>query len=210
MTVKSSSFLSPRFIKFLHRTAKSINHHERMTGRRQWIIANATNAEWRNLSQDLRDEITKELFMMEVSEHLNEVLPFPLVSASGETLDYWCKIAATYANVPNLEVWQEALSFDHFRRAKKIALDPSNNLTSPMDALARAYEMKWTAGEMEDALTKEKPVEPRVLELRAKYPEWLWRAAYPLLTLNGNRGEAERHLLEYRRLVEDDQKSNQR
>ncbi len=200
--VKEHTFLRPKFVRFLHQAAKSLGHHERLAGRRQWIIADAANKEWLSLPLDIKEEITKEIYAMEVSQRLNEVLSFPIVSASGETLDYWMKIAATYEGFPNLEIWKDALSFDHFRRAKKIALDPSNNITSPMEALARAYDQGWTAREMEIALTKMPDTDPKILDLRHKYPEWLWRAAYPMLSMNGNRREAEQYLKAYQKLVE--------
>jgi hypothetical protein len=42
-----------------------------------------------------------------------------------------------------------------------------------------------------------------MIALREKYPDWLHRAAYKLLGLNGSRAQAEYHLNEYLRLVEE-------
>lgn len=44
--------------------------------------------------------------------------------------------------------------------------------------------------------------DPRILELRTVYPQYLWSASSMLLKLNGNREEAEYHLREFQRLVE--------
>jgi hypothetical protein len=46
--------------------------------------------------------------------------------------------------------------------------------------------------------------DPRILELREVYPQYLWSASSMLLKLNGNREQAEYHLKEFQRLVEEE------
>ncbi len=195
----NDSFLRPEFLDFLRLTAKNLDFHLRVAGKRQWKIGEALNKEWVNLTPELKAEITKEAFILECVYRLNENLSFPIACA--ETVNVWMKTAATYENMPNLELWKEELSFDHFVRAKRIAADPTNGIASPMEALSFAYENKWTAREMEQALTRKPDTDPIILELRMKYPKWTWPMLYALPGLNGTRQQAEYHLSEFIRLV---------
>ena len=132
-------------------------------------------------------------------------MPFPICGESGETLRRWCEVAAHYETFPNVTVWRGVLSFEHFRIAKSIGADPTNNITSA-EALALAVENTWTAEQMRAALRNKQESDPAILENRKRFPVWFGRMPDVLLGLNGNRKQVEYHFFEIARLVETDGK----
>jgi hypothetical protein len=144
--VYRSHLLREEFAAKLQAEAARYAHIERARSKKTWFLAEAVNREWDNLDADIRAEVSRDQWFMECSTVINSGLEFPIVGQSGETLRRWCNVAAAYANIPAAEEFKEALSFDHFFRAK--SLYERGKIAAPLLALAEAYEEGWTVEEM--------------------------------------------------------------
>lgn len=143
---RDSEILRPEFSCQLKNEARKYRLIAKAKSKKEWHFAGIVNAEWKNLDTDIKDEITRDQFNAECSRVINDGLDFPIVTDTGETLRRWCNVADTYENMPGLEAFQAALSFDHFYRARWLA---NQNLVSvPVFALAKAVEMRYTSEEM--------------------------------------------------------------
>lgn len=144
--LSQSSFLPPEFVAELQTQARRFAMLEKAKSRREWKFGETVNRAWCELCQDVKAEVSKEQFYVECSYHINSVCEFPLVSASGETLRRWCEVAASFAEVPGIEIMRETLSFDHFRQARILA--GKGKVSVPVYALAVAASEGYTAEEM--------------------------------------------------------------
>lgn len=142
----SESFLPPEFVAQLQTQARRYMALEKLKSRREWYFGELANCQWDRLSDDVKAEVTKDQFYAECSYLINVVSDFPIVSASGETLKRWCEVAASYRDMPGLEIIREKLSFDHFRRARILA--NKGKVSVPAYALAVAATQQYTAEEM--------------------------------------------------------------
>jgi len=104
-----------------------------------------------------------------------------------------------------VSIWRDVLSFEHFRTARSIGADPTNNITSA-EVLALAVENEWTAEQVREAFKSRQETDPAILENRKRFAAWLGRIPDVLLGLNGNRDKAEHHLTEFVKAVEQDKK----
>src|SRR5687768_16639437 len=92
-----NGFLPPEFVTELQTQARRYAALEKLKSRREWKFGELVNCQWDRLDPDMKTEITKDLFYMACSYHINEVCDFPIISASGETLRRWCEVAQSYA-----------------------------------------------------------------------------------------------------------------
>lgn len=143
-----SEILRPAFSCQLQKEAKKYRLIEKAKSKKEWHFAAIVNTEWETLDPDIKTEITRDQFNAECSRVINASLDFPIVTDTGETLRRWCNVADTYANMPGLEAFQNALSFDHFFQARRMANDPTIPLSVPVLALAEAVQNKWVVREM--------------------------------------------------------------
>jgi hypothetical protein len=173
--------------------------------RKEWYFGNFINRLWETLPDDMREEIRLIDFYAECSAAINSGVRFPVVGTSGETLRRWCEVARHYQKFPNLDTVKRVLSFDHFRVARSLALDETNNIAS-IDALKLAVEHEWTADEMRTQLATRTNADPQILEIRSMFPAWIGKIADPLARMNGNKAQAQYHLTEYVKLVEQETK----
>lgn len=144
--VSHASFLPPGFVTELQTQAREYAALEQVKSRREWAFGESVNCMWERLAPEIKAEISKDMFYVECSHHINASVEFPIVSASGETLRRWCEVAAAYRDMPGVELIRESLSFDHFRRAR--ALANKGKVSVPAYALAVAVTHKYTAEEM--------------------------------------------------------------
>lgn len=140
------TFLSVAFVERLQTEARKMGLIEKAKSKKEWLFGELINAEWETLPDEVKQEITREAYWQECSYWINDCMPFPLVSASGETLRRWCEVTKTFENMPALYAFRDVLSFDHFRQAR--ALYNREKVPSPDKALADAYVNTWTADEM--------------------------------------------------------------
>jgi len=204
-----STFLDEQTIVTIQKEAQKYRLIEKARSKKQFYFGRLANEIWEQIKDrdDIRGEIYKDDLYVEMSYWINEGQDFPLVGASGETLRRWAETAAQFENVPEINEIEEALSFDHFFRARK--LYNAGLVEAPVYPLAIAIKEQLIAEEMTKRFTDPPEIEPAKLELRQQYPEWCWIAAYKLLSLNGERELAEYHLREYIRLVSPEQLSNE-
>ena len=196
-----STFLDDETIVTIQKEARKYRIIEKARSKKQFFFGRLANEIWVQIKDrpDIRGEIYKDDLYVEMSYWINEGQDFPLVGASGETLRRWAETAAQFENVPAVKELEEALSFDHFFRARK--LYNAGLVEAPVYPLAIAVKEGLIAEEMTNRFTDPPEIEPEKLELRMQFPEWAWLAAYKLLSLNGEREQAEFHLREYIRIV---------
>jgi hypothetical protein len=200
-----SAIIPDKYVNQLRRGGRDYARYQRKLSKKQWFFGALVNKVWDNLPVDMKEEIRVQDFYSECSQWINLDVPFVVCAATGETLRRWCEVAAHYETFPQVAAWREVLSFEHFRIAKSIGADPTNNLTSA-EALAFAVENEWTADQMRDAFRTKQEANPAVIENRKRFAAWLGRVPDVLLGLNGNRKQAEYHLGEFVKLVETDKK----
>lgn len=143
---QTSQILPDAFVHRLQCEARKMNYIERAKSRKEWLFGELVNAQWDELPDDIRAEISREMYWMECSRIINAALPFPLVSASGETLRRWCEVSKAYENTMGIDALKDTLSFDHFVQARRLA--NIGKVSFPVAALAHAVEMHYTADEM--------------------------------------------------------------
>lgn len=200
-----SHILPDKAVAQLRRGGLRYHKHMRAISKREWYFGLRVNAIWSSLPMDVVEEIRISDFYAECSQWINYDLPFPVCASSGETLRRWCEVSAHYQTFPELDAWRQVLSFEHFRIARSLGADPTNTITSAQ-ALAFAVEHELTADQMREAFRDKQEARPEILELRKGFPAWVGKFADPLLSMNGNRVQAEYNLREYVRLVEDERK----
>lgn len=146
--------LRPAFVKALQREGKRYERAEALQSKVQWKIGDLALKEWRFVESDAEGEITKHHFQAWASSKINEVLGYPLLTATGETLRRWMDIAEKYENVSDeIEPLKEVLPYDYFRLAASLAARPENEAKgiTPLFILAKTHYEKWTDDEMRAA-----------------------------------------------------------
>jgi len=203
-TLYRSTFLTDEQVRTIQKEARKLSLIEKARSKKQMYFGRLANQIWDEIKEkpEIKGEIYKSDLYVEMSYWINEGQEFPLVGASGETLRRWSETAAQFANVPAIEEIEKVLSFDHFFRARK--LYNAGLVEAPVLPLAIAIEENLIAEEMTIRFTDPPEIEPAKLELRKLYPEWCWVTSYQLLSLNGNRQQAEYHLNEYVKLVNEE------
>lgn len=206
-TLSHSTFLTDSQVETIQREARKLGHIERARSKKQMFFGRLCNEIWDELKDkpEIQGEIFKSDLYIEMSYWINEGQDFPLVGATGETLRRWAETAAKFKDTPAIKEMEEVLSFDHFVRARR--LESQGEVKAAVYALAIAIKERLTAEEMTTRFTDPPAIEPEILELQLKYPEWAWMTARQLLKLNGTRKEAEYHLGEFVRLVTTEEKS---
>jgi len=195
-----SEILRPEFSCQLQQESRKYNLIQKAKSKKEWHFGNLVNVEWESAGDDMKTEISKDQFYAECSRVMNAELPFPIVTDSGQTLRRWCNVAESYANMPGLEAFQEALSFDHFFHARRMANDPAIPLSIPVLVLAEAVKNKWVVKEMIQHYAP-----PELVHDYDKALGWLDSLQAIKLDWIKNkteREEAQMHLSAYRQIVE--------
>ena len=109
---------------------------------RQFQIGRLVLRAWR---EEFEGEWQKETFYAVMSAKVNDWAGVHLVSASGETLRKWADLTAAFENMPNRELFEQELTFEHFRTAKSLGKDGAIH---PAELLAIAYNEELTADEL--------------------------------------------------------------
>lgn len=159
-----SRYLSPDFATDLMQSAKEYDRAEEVSDNEKWVIAELVNDMWSEhagLVYELTGEKvfpTKAEYYVECSRVANIGLSRKRFGDSGETLRAWCELQQTYAAFPDIHKFLDALSFEHLRKAKKLAKD--EKVKVPVLALAKAIQENWTADEMKEFYDPSEPVHP--------------------------------------------------
>ena len=159
-----SRYLSPDFAIDLMQSAKEYDRAEEVSDNEKWVIAELVNDMWSEhagLVYELTGEKvfpTKAEYYVECSRVANIGLSRKRFGDSGETLRAWCELQQTYAAFPDIHKFLDALSFEHLRKAKKLAKD--EKVKVPVLALAKAIQENWTADEMKEHYDPSEPVHP--------------------------------------------------
>ena len=159
-----SRYLSPDFATDLMQSAKEYDRAEEVSDNEKWVIAELVNDMWSEhagLVYELTGEKvfpTKAEYYVECSRVANIGLSRKRFGDSGETLRAWCELQQTYAAFPDIHKFLDALSFEHLRKAKKLAKD--EKVKVPVLALAKAIQENWTADEMKEHYDPSEPVHP--------------------------------------------------
>lgn len=193
-------FLSPEFVASLQQDAREYRAVEQDKSRKEWHFGRMVNDEWDALDADRKAELNKERFYHLCSQYMNAAVDFPIVGASGETLRRWCELELSYRNMPAFEAMSEALSFDHFRKARM--LSNKGKVSVPAYALATAISEKLTADEM--AYKFDPPQAPNEWERITGYIDSL--QAMKLEFLNGSKAEFIQLVSRLRQIVEHETK----
>lgn len=192
----TSDLLDYAFVDKLQAEARKLSIMQNVTCKKQWCIGDMVNDEWRQYD----GEITKEQFYEECSRAINHGLPFPICSASGQTLRRWCEVTESYAKLPALDAFKEALSFDHFFQARRMANDEKYSLPAPDIALAQAVQNKWTVSEMVFHFSPKEPVHE--YDKAISWLDSLQRVKLDWIKDADKRKKAEYHLDQFRQIVE--------
>ncbi len=200
-----SNILPDKAVNQLRRGGVRYAKHMRAISKRAWYFGLRVNFIWSSLPVDITTEIRLSDFYAECSQWINRDLSFPVCASSGETLRRWCEVAAHYETFPEVVLWREVLSFEHFRIAKSLGADPTNNVTST-EALAFAIHHELTADQMREAFKSKQEADPAILENRLRFAAWWGRVPDMLFGLNGSRQQVEYHLFEIEKLVEMERK----
>jgi len=159
-----SQYLDPEFTADLMETAKEYDRAEEISDNEKWTIAERVNEMWpehAGLTYELTGERifpTKAEYYVECSRVANIGLSRKRFGDSGETLRAWCELQQTYAQFPDIHKFLDALSFEHLRKAKKLAKD--EKVKVPVLALAKAIAENWTADEMKEHYDPSEPIHP--------------------------------------------------
>lgn len=159
-----SNYLDPEFVTDLMKSAQEHDRAEEISDDEKWNIAERVNDLWPEhagmVYELTNDRIfpTKEEYYIECSRVANIGLKRKRFSDSGQTLRAWCELQQTYAAFPDIHKFLDVLSFDHLRKAKKLAKD--NKVKVPVLALANAIDKQWTADEMKEYYDPTEPVHP--------------------------------------------------
>lgn len=159
-----SQVLDPQFVKDLMASAKEYDNAEEISDDEKWAIAEKVNDLWpehagiRYAMSKKKVFETKADYYVECSRVANIGLKRKRFGDSGETLRAWCELQQTYANFPDVHKFLDALSFEHLRKAKKLAKD--EKVKVPVLALAKAIAENWTADEMKEHYDPSEPIHP--------------------------------------------------
>ena len=159
-----SQLLDPEFVKDLMASAKEYDNAEEISDDEKWAIAEKVNDLWpehagiRYAMSKKKVFETKADYYVECSRVANIGLKRKRFGDSGETLRAWCELQQTYANFPDVHKFLDALSFEHLRKAKKLAKD--EKVKVPVLALAKAIAENWTADEMKEHYDPSEPIHP--------------------------------------------------
>ena len=159
-----SLYLDPEFTADLMQSAKEYDRAEEISDNEKWTIAERVNEMWpehAGLTYELTGERifpTKAEYYVECSRVANIGLSRKRFGDSGETLRAWCELQQTYAPFPDIHKFLDELSFDHLRKAKKLARD--EKVKVPVLALAKAIAENWTADEMKEHYDPSEPIHP--------------------------------------------------
>ncbi len=147
--IDTLSQLRPQFVQAIRAEAQAYAEARESSDAHQWTIGALALAEWREQYSGERggpDEISKMEFYQLASEAINSALPFPIVAQSGHTLRLWVNMAETYEHTD--AAIKDALTYQHFRDAKRLAAMPENEGKNPDYFLAQAITGQLTADEM--------------------------------------------------------------
>lgn len=192
ITSASHPFLPDTFVADLQAQARRLSAAGKARDRRQWRFGEMVNSAWDIIPNDVKEEIPLGVFYAECSRIINASVPFPLVSASGETLRRWCEIAARFAGTPGIEAMREALSFEHFRQS--VILANNGKVSVPVYALAEAIRLGLDS---EDMRTHFDPPTPPDYHQRAIG----WLDCLETYEWNGNKAAALPHVRALRELI---------
>lgn len=195
MTVETHPF-PPAFIAFLKKEGNKLATIERVKSKKQWAIAERVIAEWDALPEDVKEEMSKEVYYSQVAYFMNQGQDYNVTAESGETIDWWCKVAATYQNMPHLDEWKNALSFGHFAKAK--TLYNKELITAPDKALAIAWRDKLSVDEMVKRFTNPLVAPAWKIEVQKSWHQGFWSVAYLLHDVKNK--QIEFHLREAEKL----------
>lgn len=202
MTVETHPF-PPAFIAFLKKEGKQLATIERVKSKKQWAIAERVIAEWDALPEEVKEEMSKEVYYSQVAYFMNQGQDYNVTAESGETIDWWCKIVKTYENLPVLDAWKDVLSFDHFAKAKSLA--GKGLVTAEDKALAIAYDRKFTAGEMVKHFTNPTTSPAWKIEVQKSWHQGFWSVAYLLHDVKNK--QIEFHLREAEKLYKQERET---
>lgn len=191
------TILRPEFVAELQTQARRYAALEKLKSRREWYFGELVNCEWEHLNLEIREEVSKDRFYAECSYWINEASGFPIVTTSGETLRRWCEVAASYQQMPGLDLLREVLSFDHFTKARRLA--NKGKVSVPAFALAKAVEQGYTAEEMVTHF--DPPQAPNEYERVTGWLDGLSTARFEWLDRN-RREQLTKLLQEIRKLLE--------
>ncbi len=147
--IDTLSQLRPQFVKAIRTEARAYAEAQGSADAHQWAIGALALAEWREQYSGENggaDEMPKMEFYQLASEAINSALPFPIVAQSGHTLRLWMSIVETYEHTDT--AIRDALTYQHFRNAKRLAAMPENEGKNPDYFLAQAITGQLTADEM--------------------------------------------------------------
>ena len=141
-----STFLDPEFVQNLQDATTGYSRVQTAADGYKWQIARMVNDMWpEHLSSFSGNKLD---YYVECSRVANDGLSVRILGESGQTLRRWCEVAATYENMPQVENFLEALSFDHLEKARKLAKD--GRIQAPDHALAVAVNEGLSADEMKE------------------------------------------------------------
>lgn len=141
-----STFLDGDFRHSIKTYAAQYSVQQRKADNTKWLLANDVNEWWPEHAGIFSGD--KQSYYAECSRVANDGLSVRILGESGQTLRRWCEVAATYENMPQVENFLEALSFDHLEKARKLAKD--GRIQAPDHALAVAVNEGLSADEMKE------------------------------------------------------------
>ena len=195
-----------RFTRRLSRVAVKFERHQRRADEYKWLITEIVLREWEE-NETLRAEIRKHDYYAMASETINAALPYPVCSASGETLRQWCDIAEAYRHMPARDAFRKVLKWQHFAQARRLANLPENisqGLTPDL-ILAEAYNNHLTAEEMRDRFDPSRSEPVHEYDRAIGWLDSLQGLGFGWIKDKDKRNEINKHVAEIRRILEGEQ-----
>lgn len=195
-----------RFTRRLSRVAVKFERHQRRADEYKWLITEIVLREWEE-NETLRAEIRKHDYYAMASETINAALPYPVCSASGETLRQWCDIAEAYRHMPARDAFRKVLKWQHFAQARRLANLPENisqGLTPDL-ILAEAYNNHLTAEEMRDQFDASRAEPVHEYDRAIGWLDSLQGLGFGWIKDKDKRYEINKHLAAIRQMLEGEQ-----